>query len=164
MLQHVATKHMELDGHSLRHFFAHGHFFVKIKKIRGPTRHAQSEKNEKRAKPPTKPPGRPRSVYYLIARNRRETAINGAKPPKMAENVIFLLVWVSWPPPGRPMVLENARTLLCYPFGGFRKCVALPGAPTGVHGPAKVGHAAAAAIVCPDNGQGRRWCCQTLAT
>ena len=72
-------------------------------------------------------------------------------------------MWVSWPPPGVPTVLENAKTLLRYPFGGFMKLVPLPGAPTGAHGAAKAGHAAAAAIVCPDNGQGRRRCCQTAA-
>ena len=81
----------------------------------------------------------------------------------MAENVIFLLAWVSWPPPGVPAVLENAKTLLRYPFGGFMKLVPLPGAPTGAPGAAKAKHAAAAAIVCPDNGQGRQRYCQTAA-
>ena len=65
----------------------------------------------------------------------------------MAQNVIFLLAWVSWPPPGVPAVLENAKTLLRYPFGGFMKLVALPGAPTGGQGVAKGRHDAAAAIV-----------------
>ena len=66
----------------------------------------------------------------------------------MAENAIFLLAWVSWPPPGVPAVLENAKTLLRYPFGGFIKLVALPGAPTGGQGVAKGRHDAATAIVC----------------
>ena len=81
----------------------------------------------------------------------------------MAEYVIFLLALVSWPPPGVPAVLENAKTLLQYPCGGFMKLAALPGAATGAHGAAKVQHAAAAAIVCTNNGQRRRRCCRTAA-
>ena len=46
-----------------------------------------------------------------------------------------------------PAVLENAKTLLRYSFGGFMKLVALPGAPTGGQGVLKERHAAAAAIV-----------------
>ena len=72
----------------------------------------------------------------------------------MTQNVIFLLAWVSWPPPGVPAVLENAKTLLRYPFGGFMKRVPLPGAPMGGQGVPKGRHDAAAAIVRHRHGQG----------
>ena len=66
--------------------------------------------------------------------------------------------WVPWPPPGVPAVLKSAKTLLCYPFGGFMKRVPLSGAPTGGHGVLKGRHDAAAAIVRHRHGQGRRPC------
>ena len=74
----------------------------------------------------------------------------------MAQNVIFLPAWVSWPPPGVPAVLENAKTLLRYPLGGFMKLVPLPGAPTGGQGVPKGRHDAAAAIVRHRHGQEHR--------
>ena len=51
-------------------------------------------------------------------------------------------------------VLKSAKTLLCYPFGGFMKRVPLSDAPTGGHGEPKGRHGAAAAIVCHRHGQG----------
>ena len=53
-----------------------------------------------------------------------------------------------------PAVLENAKTLLRYPFGGFMKLATLPGAPTGGQGVPKGRHDAAAAIVRHRHGQG----------
>ena len=55
-----------------------------------------------------------------------------------------------------PAVLEDAKTLLRYPFGGFMKLVALPGAPTGGQGVPKGRHDAAAAIVRHRHGQEHR--------
>ena len=74
----------------------------------------------------------------------------------MAQNVIFLPAWVSWPPPRMPTVLGEARTLLYCSFDGFIKLAPWPIALTGAQAAAKEQHAAAAAIVCNHHGQGRR--------